>query len=393
MNLRDKSAKLLLFLILFASGLAAVSVRFVPFSVPMPPYMVLARQLAVSGRLSDYLPVLYPGLLAWGLKAGGLKGIFAAQALLYVLTVLSAFALLRALKASARAAFLSALVVACHPYLLLNIKRIVENSLAVPFLIWFVLGLVLLSRERVNVIRAIAASVVFGAMIYVRANFIFLAALPAVVIFVVPGRAAADKARLFALVYGAASATAFLIAVGLTGHFFLLPGVGPYNLFHGANPHTAESLLQFSNTSHSFMPAVKDYGIDLRRRDLDAIFVRYAVDFILKHPFQYLYLAFLKLYILFRPDLRLMHASGMVRSPLVFSAAQAVLSLPVFVWLFFRLKDRSLFSFRPPWAFWIVFLYLLPCLLTNADPRYRLPVDIFFILDIGFVLSVSIPRV
>ena len=68
--------------------------------------------------------------------------------------------------------------------------------------------------------------------------------------------------------------------------------------------------------------------------------------------------------------------------------AQTFMALPFFLWLltiaFVSGRGISVKSNLIPA---IVFFYFLPFILTNADPRFRLPVDAVIILDIVYRLS------
>jgi hypothetical protein len=71
-------------------------------------------------------------------------------------------------------------------------------------------------------------------------------------------------------------------------------------------------------------------------------------------------------------------------------AAQTIVALPVILWLIAWLGDaRYRASRRGRIALAFAGLFVLPFALTNSDPRFRLPLDIVFLLESVVVFGVS----
>lgn len=164
------------------------------------------------------------------------------------------------------------------------------------------------------------------------------------------------------------------------------PRNGPYNLYAGQNPHTMSALLHKLNAEDSIAtdflekhPEVpgptSNADLHLYAASLAPYYNRQAISFAFQHPGADFKLVFAKLFTLFRPDTKV-HS---LRSP--FGIVKAVLALPVvFFLLALLLPGRPSFSFDDKLLVAVEVLYVLPFLITNSDPRFRIPLDAVLLL-------------
>ena len=119
-----------------AGAIALVALLMVRFSAPTPGLLDHARVFAATGR--ETMPFFKTGdvvMLAAGLLLEGEHGIIGLQAIAYIADALLAYVLVISAGGSRRAAIAAGLILAVHPYLVFNIKRIVDNNLAIPALL------------------------------------------------------------------------------------------------------------------------------------------------------------------------------------------------------------------------------------------------------------------
>ena len=100
------------------------------------------------------------------------------------------------------------------------------------------------------------------------------------------------------------------------------------------------------------------------------------------NPFEYAKLTGIKIFTLLRPGYHALENFQWVSVEGVKRVSKIVLALPFFIWIFFVWKTRRRFFEKENlFVFLTAGLYLLPFIVANADPRYRFPMDIIFILD------------
>ena len=374
---------ILFFLLAFVILLSAITIRIVPFGKPMPLFYKQAQEFIATGSIqSDEMPVGYPVFLAWCIKIGGLKGIFFGQGLLYLSTVILGFIFLYILNSSKVAALLGSSILAMHPYLLINIKRIVENSLAVPlFLAFCVVGLYL-NKKQVSAGGIALWGLVLGLLAVIRPNALSLLALP--IIFLYKERQAKffSKALKIAVFLVSVYLTIFLTTFMFKGRALYLPTHGAANFFGGANENTLESLIKYYNTETGYgrYLAEKNISLPADTRERQAKYFQLGLKYIAEHPLHYIWFSVFKFINLFRPDYREVMSNSTISSPLLKISVQTLLAVPFFLWLFLLILTRRLKA-----KDWLVLpaviLYALPFVIATSDPRYRLPVDTLMILD------------
>jgi hypothetical protein len=348
-----------------------IALSCLPFLAELPIYLEAARVLAAGGRVIDgFYPIGYPVALAPFYALLGLPGVIAFQALLYAVGVWLFFRLLGAACPDKLVVRVATVCIALHPYLLLGIRRINDNALNVPLLL-LLLGLLTQPRAWAARGTPVVLGLAIALFIAIRPNALLLALLPLVLL------AAAPRGL------GRASAYLLTVAVGFavisrlgTGAWWFFPGNGPYNLFAGTNPLTAVALRDAYNGEPSVVPALAASGVDAAPLTVpDRTYYDLVAGFLTEHPLQALALIPLKLANLFRPDWQFAD-DGLE------ALAQALVALPLLLWLAAWCGDASYRQSRHGRIFVaLVVLFLVPFALTNSDPRFRLPLDIAFLLE------------
>jgi hypothetical protein len=392
--------------------LAALSIRFSPFAAPLPIYLEVARGLAAGGGLiTNYTPAGYSLFLASAIRLAGLNGIFYGQAILYILTVLLAYYLIVRVTPIRGFALLGAMAVAVHPLLLLNIKRIIDHNLDVPALLAVTILMPatlrmrstkpMAARLRVrSILPAIGCGLVFGYMAETRPNFDLLTM--GFCLFLLWRRKFAE----FAVLVGVATVIVVALSLSVAPTLqFPLPGYGAYGAYTfacGNNPTSMESLIHNADcetvefgdflTARLNIPTglQTEPAMDQWRQGHAKDFYGLAFTFIMQHPVTFLELIGIKTFTFFRPDFRHVNDSSLLQGRKM-SALQILLALPFPLWLIARLVVRKTIGWMnglPTVP--IAAIYIIPFLLTNGDPRFRLPLDILMIVDISTCLSIDV---
>lgn len=383
--------------------LAALSIRLAPFGAPLPIYLDVARGLAAgSGLITNYLPVGYSLFLAGAIRLAGLDGIFYGQAILYILTVLLAYSLVASAAPTRGFALLGAIAIAVHPQLLLNIKRISDHNLDVPALLAVTMLMPATLRMR-SMLPAIGCGLVFGYMAEVRPNFDLLAM--GFVVFLLWRRQFAESAVLVGVATVIAVALSLSVTPTLRSH---PPGYGAYGAYTfacGNSPTSAESLIdnedcetvEFGNLITARLNTPRELQnevqIDEWRQMHAKDFYSLAFTFIRQHPATFLELIGIKAFTFLRPDFRRLNVSPLLQGRRM-AALQILLALPFPLWVITRAALRKTIGWingLPTVP--IAAIYIIPFLLTNADPRFRLPLDILMIVDISACLSIAVGAV
>jgi hypothetical protein len=362
---------------------ASLAIRVVPFSNPSPGLLNEARAVVATSHMTmPFYQTGYIGLLALGLWLGGLKGIFFLQAMAYVASVLLTYALVTAAGGRRIAAAAAALILAAQPYMVVNIKRIADNDLAIPSLLGLTLAVVWIWRDGEGARATVVAGLIAGIATVTRSNF-----APLLILAVWPLMARRKYADIAMIVVIALS---LVLATNrsLTGHWQLTPTEGAYTFYIGANQFTARSLLREYNSEGSLMPALRADHVDLKGTDAYSfandhrgIFWQLALRYVVDHPIRYLGLGLLKILSTFRPDYRLVPTSK--TAPMgVLIAVQTCLALIAILWIATRIYlARKIGAFDGILAIPIVTLLLVPIFLFNGDPRFRRPIEAIAIAD------------
>jgi 4-amino-4-deoxy-L-arabinose transferase-like glycosyltransferase len=229
----------------------------------------------------------------------------------------------------------------------------------------------------------IVAGFAFAAALFCRPNFILL--LPVAFVSFWLSR---DTSSLVAR---SARLAVFLVCIG-TGFALLgiashgsvfFPRNGPYNLYAGHNSHTAEALIDHLNAETSLVtsyfenhPSVGPLS-QLYAPELGRYYTHQSILFARQHPAEEVKLIFIKLFTLFRPDTKvhgLLTPSGLVKLLLALPAPLFIVAL--------LLPGRSPLTMEDRLLLCIEILYIIPFLLTNSDPRFRIPLDAILLLHL-----------
>jgi hypothetical protein len=356
---------------------------FVPFASPMPAYLLRAQIWATTGGIADiFAPLGYCLLIGVVLKIAGSAGIILLQLALHVVTTYVGILLLRELGLPERWSAFGALTIALNPVLLLSVTKVWDVQLSTLLFLLFVLLCLRLRRVPAASFlwTATVAGLVFAAGAFCRPNYLFL--LPVFGLILIHRRKSVQLSMLSAATLSfavIALATWALLAIAAHGSVFF-PNNGSYNLYAGHNPQAAHSLVVNLNGEPSLIDEVHkgysaDPNVDFSSPSIRVFYSQQAILFIRTHPGAEIALVPLKLFTFFRPDTKV--------HPLASPAglAQGLLSLPIvlFLGLLFwpgrlalTFSDRLLFLFEAA--------YIVPFLITNSDPRFRVPLDALLLL-------------
>jgi hypothetical protein len=363
--------------------LALAAALLVSFSAPMPIYLLDARQYVSTGSITDTtFPLEFAWLAGLSIRALGSRGPEVLQAVFYLLTVLSVWALARKCGATARHALIAALVAALYPQLPDSVTKVWDVELAVLLMVLLMLLTVCLMRDGLRPFLVLAMGVVFGLSLAQRPNMLMLLPLPAWFCF---AAAAKWPRKLLAFVFAGALAVLTFVAVNTLAHgSFFLPQNGPYNLVQGHNEHSIQAMLHDLTCEPSvalFMKAdgMNPDGFNEADPKLQHYFTHRALTYMRSHPLQEVEITAVKFWTIFRPNTRIHHEMD----PMTALILCMSLIFPAWVVLLRRRATRTGLD-ALDWTFIAaVALYVLPFLLTSSDPRYQIPLEICLLAHIA----------
>lgn len=374
--------------------LGGIAMYAVPFRAPLPCYLESAREFLAGRGLTDHHSIGYSLFLWLGLllDPNGLVGVYLLQLALYVGTLLVAYRFLSTRGRSPLTCFIGAAVIAIHPYLLLNVKQISDNTWSTVLLLSIVIAVDSVRTDRA-VQSALVAGVVFGVALLFRPNLLSLLPL----VFLLPWLEREWRAASALALLGLAAVTALALAGSVNrvfrGRWMVVdPNYSAYTLHNGNNPHSAAAFLGRGRGELSTVEQLPSLGVTLDDRDKgrDARILRTrAYDFIRDHPIDYLRLVAIRAGVFLMPDLR-GNPEPSVPASTIRTVVKCLLALPLLVWLAVRgwgWRHRREMDLTTPLA---LGFYAVPFLLIYADPRYRYPVDILLVLDCVLILTAGI---
>lgn len=368
------------------SGVLVASVLLMrrPMEATMPAYGVLAERLSDAPVAESFEPLGYSFLIA---SMPGDTIDQQAKRLHFVcylvLAALTGWCLSRTAASHPLASTMAAAAILFNPYVLINLFRLNDNNVNVPA----IAALFMVLRWSMGIAEAhrprllACASALLGVVMSVRPNALTLMGVLGPVGGMrewVAGRRA--RAAASALTVAGIAALAYLAcAWTITGRPLFWPSNGPYNLFAGNNPASMSMLVSEYNAETSLPMGLRWCGIDQPLRSVDAAtFTSCTIRFWKEHPVQTLSLAAMKFYtMMFRPNLRL------ADSPFEVALQLATMVLPLAWWAAaaaVALRRREVID---PLALAFVVLYTAPFVLTNSDPRFRLPLDAVYALSLA----------
>ncbi len=347
-----------------------------------------AKEFASKGTItSNFMPIGYSGFLGSCMKIGGMNGIPACQALIYIGVLLAAFWFLKLRGVSGVLLLSGILVIAFHPLFLLNIWRIHDGNLTVLLLLGFLAAGLSFLRFR-NIRSVLLLGVFTGLLFTVRQNTIPLFLV--VLFFLSKNKTGENNNRLARIALFLASTAVLMAVVNIVVKQtpFYFGRQGAYNFFAGTNEYAAKYLLSDFSGENSLGEALGARGFPSAEKFNrwfsfpSEKYNQFALEFIKNHPFEYLKLTGLKFFTLLRPGYHAVPGAEAGWRENLKQFAKIILAAPFFVWLFFVYKARKKFFERENlFVFLSIVFYILPFLIANADPRYRFPLDIVFIAD------------
>jgi hypothetical protein len=368
---------LLVSLLAVTVGCAVVAV---PFSTPMPGFWDSAREFAATGHISNvFAPCGYPGLLGLGVRFGGVGGAVALQLLIYLLILVAVYMTLLLLDANRMIAAAGACLLGLHPDLVVSIKKVWDTNITTALLVLICASLLAVLRRGLTPTRAIVIGIIWGLSINVRPNFPALVLPIAFAFWFAPVRA--NRTRLlFAsgmLTLAGASLAVIVVSILVHGSFYI-PENGPYNFYAGNNAFTERALLTSLNAEPSIYPSLlaEDFStnVNIYNPDLRPYYMKQALLQARDKPLETIKLVLLKLVTLLRPDTKIYPLSslgGMV---------QAALALAIPIWLVALTASRGeAWGLSDSLFLLFVVSYVTPYLVTNSDPRFRIPLDVLLL--------------
>lgn len=358
---------------------AVVGVR-IPAQFPMPGYFADIQEWAASGRIADtFTPLAYPLFAGAAFRVAGVPGVIWLQALLFVAMALAAMGILRRLGLPEAWAAVGALPVVFQPEYVLSIPKLWDVDLSTYLLLLFVLVALRLQSTGGGIGTWVAAGAVLGAGVFCRPNYALMFPVVLYAAWTSPGAASRRSVQALA----ASVAVAILVFAGLSelshGSVFL-PRNGPYNLFAGNNPYAETALLEKLNAEPSlpqafaamYPPPLPDMSAPgfFYEPALQPFYSHAAAEFAIHHPVAEAELVGVKLWTLFRPDTKV-HALGSF-----YGFGKLVLALPAPALLLVLIVTRRHGLDKADRLLLLAYgAYVLPFLITNSDPRFRLPLD------------------
>jgi len=388
--------RLPLVLALLALPAFAASVWFAflrPIEPIMPSYLELAEALRRGETTRGFEPLGYPALIA-----GWLGGVENTLRVVHALCLWGTWAIVAwlALRTAALdressrrgrpwwlwawiAFWLAAIFL--NPYFLIGLPRVSDNAVNI-LLISVVFACALGAREA-RFGDWLVAGVALGLFVLVRPNSITLFVALAIVAWL----ARAPWSRPVAL--AVTTLVAFItLSWNFTGTPLFWPKNGGYNLFSGNNPFSYAELVGNHNGEYSLDNGLRWCGVEGDRYTVpDDTYLHCTIRFVAENPGEFAKLAAYKAYtMLFRPNLKLADTLPKI-------AIQYVILLPTLLWwALFIVSHRFRVSLPGMSGFLFVLLYTAPFVFTNADPRFRIPLDMVYALSaLAFALGDRLP--
>jgi hypothetical protein len=383
-------AKRSLLILLAVTALLSITVAlWVPMSYPMPRYLADTVEWVTRGHIPDtFTPLAYPLFAGIAYRIAGIHGLLALQVLLQIAIAAVSYGILRELRLPPKFSAYGALPVALYPELLFSVAKAWDLALGTFLLLLFVLLCLRIARSSPPLgMRVTAATgLVFAAAIFCRPNLILL--LPVVLVLLLPPRVNLTRSEFggHLVVFLATTAVGFSL-LGVASHgFIFFPRNGPYNLYAGHNSQTMHALQHDLNAENSIAYEFEEAhpGVptpDLYSQALGSSYTWKSIHFAHHHPGLEIKLLFVKLFTLFRPDTK----THSLRS--AFGVMKSLLALPALLFLAaLLLPGRPPLSLEDKLLFAVELLYILPFLLTNSDPRFRVSLDALLLLHLVSLL-------
>jgi hypothetical protein len=377
---KEQNILYLIALVLCTLTEGMIAVRLTHWAVAMPGYWSDAQEFARTSKIADtFTPDFYPALLGVSLRILGSSGPTVVQLLMYEIFAVATYFIFRLLNVSARSAALFAFILSLCPDLLTGIQKVWDIEASCAVLVALTCCILLIFKRQVSIGSIMLTGIVWGIGIAIRPNFPFLGLAIAYAIWqtLPPNNKLFGKLAIHLLLVTIIAAGVVVAANKFAHGAAYWPQNGPYNLFAGANEFTAGSLKSNLNAEPSIAEALQKIGAqttDLNHPDgrLQQIYTNESIAYIRSHPFKWtIDYSALKFYTMLRPDTkihRVLSAEGLPRT---------IVSSAFIVWLVLLLfRIRSGWQTIDCFTLALVVSYSIPFLLTNADPRFGLALNL-----------------
>ena len=359
-----------------------------PLEDTFPIYRELAQDLRTGSVSSTFTPLGYPWFISLvpadsvdvAAKSLHVAGYVGLAAMIYVWLYRDRYSMF-AIAAGSWILF--------SPYVLVNIYRLNDNNLTVVAMV----GLFAIVRALARTTSptwplSAVAGLMVAVMTFIRPNAVTLLPVVACAAWL-NGRAFPRRTVLSATVSAAAALLTYTtLSWVVTATPLFWPSNGPYNLFAGNNPASFRAIAVDYNAEPSLPEGVAWCGVAQSVASVrPAEFVSCTRKFALELPLQAMQVTAFKTYnLLWRPNLRLAGSAPEI-------AVQYAMLLPSVLW--FLATAAILFRCRrvmDPVATAVVAAFVVPFMLTNSDPRFRLPLDPVFAMSLAAPASVAAIR-
>jgi len=399
--LLEDSSNIYLALVLAVVLLAALVVSSKgPGAPPLLQFKLGIQEIVDTRHIgSTFLPIAYVAILGWAEVLGPHVGITAnhaalvTQIIFLLLIVVLVYAVLTQLGVSLRIAAGAALMIGLYPQYLNGVTTLKDTNLALLSLLALLFTLIRLRRNS-TWINAALVGMALAFAVMVRPNLLTMVPL---LIWPVYGLKRSTAARLL-FVAVAAGALMYASATGFVHGRPFFPDNGPYNLYAGFNPYTESILLRDHNAENSIVLAMAAKGVharldwsqppdlpgidDARDKKYIPFYKTETERFIVNRPGSALKLCFVKLVTLMGQSYVDVPGAGAALHRLTrlvkhATAFVAPAWLAVLLYSIFQRKGVASTVIVSMTA-----LYMVPFLVTNADPRFRITIEGVLIMDI-----------
>jgi hypothetical protein len=404
---KNNHKKIFSFILLFIIFLIPIFVSFFfKFNESISPvYLLHAKEFAISGSIkSNFFPIGYTAILLPGYLLAGITGILITQAIFYIVAIFIIVSfLVKDLKYPLENFYILLLsTIVFHPYILKNIISINDNAVSILFIAVYS---VWIFKDRASILstkNAIAIGLTTGLWITIRPNIVLITLLPIYLIYNELNNSMAKtlsgkfyyifKSKKNYLIYILIFFLSIFIAFAtvnllLKNKIIYWPEYGFYTLFVGNNPYSIDFYLKYLDGEQSIPLAFKHYNQTeaLLLNDFYNFnpnkYLMLVLKFFIENPVQAIATFFIKFYVFFGPNL-------VLATTLLKKIIQVLLISPFFIWVYFiyrvSINNNSFKKILIPIIF--VTLYIIPFLITNSTPRYRMPIlDVFFILHVIYI--------
>ncbi|MGC9198745.1 MAG: hypothetical protein ACP5E5_07370 [Acidobacteriaceae bacterium] len=350
---------------------------------PNHGYLGPAKEMVRTGHIQfDFLPVLYPALLALGYRALGPEtGVTAANIALSLLTLVSAWLFLRLSGLRPALTLLVVSGLSIYPDFLFSYNKTQDTSLTATAIFLFLSALLFMGRAKLmgaSKLRLwlpdVLVGITIGFAVLVRTNMLTLGIASLFVMYRL------KTGRLFqrALIQAAAACVIYSSVTLLIHGSVFFPKNGSYNLFAGYNPYTAQHLWNEEDSLGQACSADHVNCDQKRGSRLDPFYRAAAFTFIRRHPGQVVGLFLLKFGYMMLPDLHVHPLDTLAGMAKVLAAC----GIPLWVVASVLWKPAG----RGPAQLLIASVLvavLLPFCLIISTHRFRVPLDYLCWTDLG----------